>query len=185
MEDYTTDVADFSAKVRVRFWELRHELYKFAEEAWIRSSLQASELALKYAALKLDKLKMQVSMATEIGNAAVLAQSKYGVVSTEREIRDKAWKLDLYDHMSKAMASISGASMGPGSKSDQSSASSMFTGSLGMAAMGAGIGGYLGGSTLAGSAMGLQMGMAGGPAGAIVGGIIGLGVGLIGGLFKK
>lgn len=187
LEDYTEEVSDFTAKMHIRFWELRHELYKAAEEGWIQAKLRASELNLKYTALCMEKIKLQVSMAAELANAAFLSQSKYGVISTEKEIRDRSWKLDLYDHMNKTMASISGASP-VSSKADQSTASAMFTGGLSMAAMGAGVGGYLAGgasSTFGASVLGAESGLVGGPAGAILGGVIGLGVGLIGGLLKK
>ena len=189
MEQYTSEIADFSTKVRVSFWEKRHELYKFTEDAWIRSSLQASELAYKYAAMQMEKLKLEVSMAAEIGNAAVLAQSKYGVVSTEASIRGRTWRVEMNNYMNKTLAAISGASP-VSTRGDQSTASAMFSGGLGMAAMGAGVGGYLGaGSTLGGLAGGATaggtLGMAGGPAGAVIGGVIGLGVGMISGLLKK
>jgi hypothetical protein len=187
MEDYQHEVADFSAKSRLRMWELRHELYKVVEHAWMEGAVHAAELGLKRTAMSLEKLKIQVTSTAEIANVATVAQSKYGVIQTEEQTRSKTWKLDLYNHMNAAMASISGAHT---VTQPQSQGASMFTGALGMGAMGAGVGAYLGaGSTLGGLAGGAEaggmMGMAGGPAGAILGGLVGAGIGLIGGMFGK
>jgi len=178
MENYTTEIADFSAKVHIRFWELRHELYKTVEAVWMQASLHASEAALKYTTLRLEKAKLQVSMAAELANAATLAQSKYGAMQTEQAIRNRTWKLDLYDHMNKTLASISGASP-VSAKDNQSTAAAMFSGAVGMGAMGAGLGAYLGGA-IAPAAAGAAWGTGGGP----IGMAIGAGVGLIGGLVQ-
>lgn len=187
MEHYTAEVADFSAKVKMRFWELLYGLYQYLEQQWITGAIALTEVAMKRVAQKLEHAKAHVVLLAEVANAATLAQSKYGVVRTEDEIRSKTWKLDLWDHMNKTLASIAGASP---VRQATTAGQTMFSGILGMAAMGAGVGGYLAsGSTLGGLAGGAQaggtLGMAGGPVGAIAGGVLGAGAGLLMGMFSK
>ncbi len=167
MENYTAEIADYSAKIRLRFWELRHELYKFAETMWIQGSVSSAEITTKALSLYLDKVKTTTGMALELSAAATLAQSKYGVVQTEQAMRDRTWKLDLYDHMNKTLASISGASP-ISDKSNQGSAAAIFSGTIGMGATGAGVGASIGG-----------------PWGAVIGGVAGIGAGLAQGLMSR
>jgi hypothetical protein len=196
MEDYMHEVADFSGKARTHLWELRHDLYKFVEGLWAQAAVHAAEIGMKRVAMSMEKLKTELTASAELANIAVLAQSKYGVVQTEKETRTKTWRLDMWNHMNAALASISGAhTVTPGN----TQGSSMFGSALGMGAMGAGVGAYLGaGSTFGGlatgsvmSSMGSMMtvpgtlGMAGGPLGAIIGGALGIGAGLLSSLFKK
>jgi hypothetical protein len=109
MEDYMHEVSDFSAKSRVRMWELRHELYKFVESSWLQGAVHAAEVALKRIGMQVEVAKFHVTATTEVANMATLAQSKYGVVQTEAQTRTRMWRLEVWNHMNAALASISGA----------------------------------------------------------------------------
>ena len=159
MEDYMHEVADFSAKSRMHLWELRHELYKFIENAWIQGAVHAAEAGLRRVATELDKLKLEASLTSEVANLATLAQSKYGVVQTEKETRSKTWKVDMYNHMNASLAAISGAHT---VTTGHSQGSSVLSGVIG------------------GGASGASAGAAFGPWGAVIGGVGGALLGALG-----
>jgi len=172
LDTYTLEVSEFTAKVKVRFWELRYDLYKSLETLWMEGSVKLVDIGMKRVAAKMEHMKLHEGMISEAANLSVVAQTKFGMLKTENETKNATWKLDLYDHMNKTLASISEAS-----PIRQSSG----TGSSIMGGIAAGAGGALAGAA-AGAALGAVKGM---PFGGPVGAGIGAAIGLFGGLFGR